>query len=138
MTQIFVDTWAWYALVDVADNDHALAQIANEDLLNAGYTFVTTNFILAETLTLIRYTIGHSVAVQFRSMLDELIETQLVKFIRVDENQENQAWTLFQHFADQKFSYVDCTSFVVMQHLNINEVFTADHHFMIMGFTLVP
>jgi predicted nucleic acid-binding protein len=62
MSAIFVDTWAWYALVDAADSDHPLAQIANEELLNRGHTFVTTNLIVAEALALIRYHLHHAAA----------------------------------------------------------------------------
>ncbi len=52
MPEAFIDTWAWYALADRADKDHELAQLANDELLDAGFTFITTNFILDETLTL--------------------------------------------------------------------------------------
>lgn len=46
MTPVFVDTWAWYALADRNDSDHLVAQLANEELLDAGHTFLTTNFVL--------------------------------------------------------------------------------------------
>ena len=60
MSRVFVDTWAWYALIDKADVDHELAQLTNDELLDAGHTFVTTNFVLDEALTLIRYKVNHS------------------------------------------------------------------------------
>lgn len=44
MQQVFVDTWAWYALSDRKDTDHGVAQAANVKLLDKGYSFVTTNF----------------------------------------------------------------------------------------------
>ncbi len=56
MSKVFVDTWAWYALADTADADHAAAQATNDRLLNEGDVFVTSNFVLAEAITLIRYT----------------------------------------------------------------------------------
>ena len=31
MNAIFVDTWAWYALVDTQETDHLVAQLANEE-----------------------------------------------------------------------------------------------------------
>ena len=58
--------------------------------------------------------------------------------VRVDETHEALAWQIFEQYADQQFSYTDCTSFAVMQALNLSEAFTADRHFAIMGFTLVP
>ena len=138
MSPVFVDTWAWYALTDTSDHDHALAQLTNEDLLNSGQTFVTTNFVLDETITLIRYNLHHAVAVRFRNMLQKLIDAGLVELVRIDETHEDVAWRIFEQYADQKFSYTDCTSFTVMRALKLTYVFTADHHFATLGFILVP
>lgn len=137
MSRIFVDTWAWYALADRVDADHILAKLLNEQLLDQGHTFVTTNFVLSETVTLIRYHLHHQAAIQFWEMLRTLIEAELLQFVRVTESHENAAWTIFEHYADQKFSYTDCTSFAVMRDLGLQQVFTGDHHFATMGFILV-
>lgn len=48
---IFVDTWAWYALTDRNDVDHHVAETTNKQLLAEGHTFVTTNYVLSETVT---------------------------------------------------------------------------------------
>ena len=53
------------ALTDRADGDHLLAQLTNAELLEEGHTFLTTNFVLDETLTLIRYHVSHKAAVEF-------------------------------------------------------------------------
>jgi uncharacterized protein len=137
MSAIFVDTWAWYALVDVADSDHSLAQIANEELLNRGHTFVTTNLVVAETLTLIRYHLHHAAALRFHQTLQQLVASGLLQLVRISEEHEAAAWTIFAQYADQAFSYTDCTSFAVMRDLQLDHVFTADHHFATMGFQLV-
>ncbi len=137
MSRIFVDTWAWYALADVADADHIHAKHINEHLIAQGHTFVTTNFVLSETLTLIRYHLHHQAAVRFWTMLQALIDAKLVQFVRVTELHEEAAWEIFEHYADQKFSYTDCTSFAVMHDLELQQVFTADHHFVTLGFLLV-
>ena len=76
MSKVFVDTWAWYALADVADADHKAAQQANEQLLDQGHTFVTTNFVLSETITLIRYHLHHAAAVRFWHALQELVAAE--------------------------------------------------------------
>jgi predicted nucleic acid-binding protein len=55
VTRVFVDTWAWYALTDSVDAGHGLAQLANDELLDSDCAFVTANFMLAETITLLRY-----------------------------------------------------------------------------------
>lgn len=138
MNRIFVDTWAWYALVDTRDHHHLVAQLANEALLDQEYTFVTTNFVLAETLTLIRYNIGHTTAVQFRKQLQHFITAALLEYVTVDGALEQAAWQIFERYHDQDFSFIDCTSFAVMQRLGLTEAFTGDHHFRVMGFVLRP
>ena len=138
MNKVFVDTWAWYAMADAADTDPTLAQLANEQLLAENYTFVTTNFVLAETITLIRYHLHHTTAEQFRDMIQQLIYAGLVELVRINEAHEATAWEIFKQYADQKFSYTDCTSFAMMRDLKFSHVFTADHHFAVLGFTLVP
>ena len=69
MTGIFVDTSAWYALVDSDDADHGKAAAffsANTTTLS------TTNAIFSETVTLIRYRIGHDAALSFGRKMKEL------------------------------------------------------------------
>ena len=138
MNAIFVDTWAWYALADTDDNNHLIAQIANEELQDAGYTLITTNFVVAETLTLIRYNLGHAAAVRFWYLLQELITDGLVEYIRIEAVHETVAWQIFERYGDQDFSFTDCTSFAVMRLQHLTEVFTGDHHFFVMGFILKP
>ena len=129
-----MDTWAWYALADTEDPDHEMARQANERLVDQGHTFVTTNFVLSETITLIRYHLYHAAAVRFWHTLHELISAGLVELVRVSETHENAAWEIFERYADQRFSYTDCTSFAVMEDLQLTYAFTADRHFATCGY----
>ncbi len=137
MSKIFVDTWAWYALADATDAEHAQAQAINDRLLSEGDVFVTSNFVLAEAITLIRYHLHHAAAVRFHQLLLQMVTGGLVEVVRITDEHVANAWTIFEKYSDQKFSYTDCTSFAVMQELNLTDVFTGDHHFSILGFTLV-
>ena len=136
--KIFVDTWAWYALTDRSDTDHKTAETVNARLINQGHTFVTTNFVMSESLTLIRYKMHHDIAVQFWETIQQLDKSELVEIVRVNQAHEERAWEIFRHYADQDFSFTDCTSFAVMQELQLSRAFTGDHHFMTMGFVIVP
>jgi predicted nucleic acid-binding protein len=115
MSKVFVDTWAWYALADSRDADHEAAQQANTRLIDQGHTFVTTNFVLAEAVTLIRYHLHHAAAVRFWHTLQELGAADLVELVRVSEAHESAAWDIFERYADQTFSYTDCSTFAVME-----------------------
>jgi predicted nucleic acid-binding protein len=138
MRHIFVDTWAWYALTDRNDADHLIAEATNRQLIEERHIFVTTNYVLSETVTLVRYKLYHAVAVQFWKTTKQLIGSGLVKLIRVSALQEEHAWEIFEQYNDQDFSFTDCTSFAVMKELKLSRVFTGDDHFATMGFVLVP
>ncbi len=138
MKRIFVDTWAWYALINDGDSSHHIVEQTNSRLLNEKYVFVTTNYVLGETVTLMRYKVSHSMALDFWHSIQELVQDGLVELVRVSEVEEVTEWEIFEKYSDQDFSFVDCTSFAVMQNLSISEVFTGDHHFATMGFILVP
>jgi predicted nucleic acid-binding protein len=135
MPQIFVDTWAWCAIVNRRDAAHKGAEELNKELLEGRYIFVTTNFILDETYTLIRARIGYQAAVDFGDKIKRLRELGLLKIIRIDQEVEEAAWELFVKYKDMKaLSFTDCTSFIVMHQLDLQEVFTDDEHFHYPGF----
>lgn len=46
-------------------------------------------------------------------------------------------WMAFR-YRDKRFSFTDCTSFVVMQELKIARALSTDAHFRQMGFQAVP
>jgi predicted nucleic acid-binding protein len=138
MSQAFVDTWAWVALVDKKDSDHEKAKSVNKKLLDQGYTFVTTNFVFGETVTMLRYRVSHASAIKYHQMLNEMVDGGLVRLVRISEAQEKDAWQIFEKYTDQDFSHVDCASFAVMRTLALHEAFTNDHHFRIMGFITHP
>jgi predicted nucleic acid-binding protein len=51
----------------------------------------------------------------------------------------DRAWQMRRHYADKPdISFVDFTSFVVMQELGIADVFTGDDHFRKVGLGFRP
>ncbi|MDY6854421.1 MAG: PIN domain-containing protein [Thermodesulfobacteriota bacterium] len=130
MREIFIDTWAWCALINKMDSGHKAAQKANKDLVDQGYLYITSNFILDESYTLIRSRIGYKVAVEFGKKIKKLVELGAVKIIRITKEVEDLAWDLFVKYDDMEvLSFTDRTSFAVMREVNLKEVFTADGHF---------
>ncbi len=132
MNGIFVDTGAWYALVDSDDADHkaAAAFLASNTM-----PLMNTNFIFSETVTLIRYRIGHEAA---RSFGQKLMESSFVRVIAVTPTDEERAWDIFNKYRDQDFSFVDCTSFAVMERMKLSKAFGFDRHFSVMKYAVVP
>ena len=50
----------------------------------------------------------------------------------------DKARAFFFRYRDKEFSFTDCTSFVVMRELKLQEVLTTDHHFSQAGFLTLP
>lgn len=132
MKRIFVDTGAWYALVDKKDPDH---RAAASFLRSNKIPLLTTNFIFDETVTLLRRRLGWMIAGHFGKRLKD---SRLTTLVAVRRENEERAWELFLKFEDQEFSYTDCTSFAVMEALKIDTAFSFDHHFQTMNFQVFP
>ena len=66
MKRVFVDTGAWYALVDARDPDHPAVASC---LAQHGGRLATSNFVFDETVTLLRSRLGHRVARTFGETL---------------------------------------------------------------------
>ena len=134
MNLIFADTQGWIALSNKRDQFHQQALRINRRLISQHRRFLTTNFVLDETYTLLLRRIGHYGAITFGEMIRN---TPSVEIIHITEGIENQAWELFKRYSDKEFSFTDCTSFVVMRQLGLTETFTNDHHFEQMKFTIL-
>lgn len=70
--------------------------------------------------------LGYAAAIQFGKRLrDE--STTPVAFIEPTDEQE--AWRIFQRYKDHRFSFVDCTSFAIMERMKLNTVLAFDEDF---------
>lgn len=132
MNRLFVDTGAWYALVDKKDPKHNAAKhffLANK------MPCVTTNFIFDETITLISARLGWVVARDFGLKLKN---SKFTSLLPVKNEDEDIAWKIFLKYEDKNFSYTDCTSFAFMERLKLNTAFSFDKHFLAMKFNVLP
>ena len=130
---IFVDTSAWYALLDKSDANHHAAVNFKDSL---DHPMVTSNYIADEVITLARNRLGHKVAVEIGQ---KLWNESIANLIHVTPNDEKKAWAIFVKYSDKTFSFTDCTSFALMERVGITEVFAFDDHFMqYMNFIVFP
>ncbi len=131
---LFVDTGAWFALVDKSDKYHAQAIKVYPKLLNTYHHLTTTNLVIAETYILIRRAIGHQPAISF---IKNIAASPRIIKIYSDSVLEEAAENLLRKYQDQDFSYTDAVSFAVMKQYGITETFAFDEHFVTAGFTLI-
>lgn len=132
MQRLFVDASAWLALVNRADADHDRVRSV---LRSFEGRLVTSNFVFDETVTLCRYRLGHAVAA---TVGDTLLDPDTVDLVRVTSADERTAWELFIDRPDKTYSYTDCTSFVLMRRLGVEQVAALDEDFRREGFDVRP
>jgi predicted nucleic acid-binding protein len=133
--KLFVDTSGWVGYYDADDRWHAAAKAAMASLLDQGVTFVTTDYILDETITLLLYHAGRRWALAF---VEAVQGSRNVRLVQVDASIWEQAWQLFKQYDDKTWAFTDCTSFVVMRQMNLQRAFAFDHNFEQAGFELWP
>jgi predicted nucleic acid-binding protein len=123
--KVFLDTGAFLALADEDDDYHSVAKSIHAQLLGARAQLLTSNFVLAETYTLIRFKVSHNAAVEFMKQFDQTG----IKVLRVSEAIEHTAKSIFTRYDDKEFSFVDCTSFALIDHHRLDHAFAFDGHF---------
>ncbi len=133
---IFVDTGAWYALKATDDKYHGQA-VTFYDQLKAGRhgSLVVSDYILDETATLLMANKGGEMATNF---LSEALESKSVRLIWVDPQLFHRVAKSFKSGSIRGWSFTDCTSFELMNQLNIKDAFAFDGHFSEAGFNKLP
>jgi uncharacterized protein len=132
LDKIFVDTSAFYALLDRADPNHKEASSLWKLLMNNNFTLVTTNYVVSDTIQLLQNRIGYDAAkVWHRDILS------IIEVMWIDENIYQKAYELWLTLGIIPVSFVDCTSFVAMHHRNIEKVFCFQTHFKNHGFNMI-
>ena len=130
---IYIDTGPFLARYVEKDQHHAAATAAWEKLQRSGQRLYTSNFVLDELFTLLaRRTTYRFAAERARNILD----SQVIQILRPERKQEREAIELFAKYADQKVSFTDCVSFLLMKEAKIRQAFSFDRHFERAGFQL--
>jgi predicted nucleic acid-binding protein len=135
---IFVDTSAFLAIVNEKDNNHAAAIQFLEEIKNGKIRIkkiITSDYIIDETLTRIRYSVGHKEAVEWGK---DILASKVIEKIEIERKIFGSAWELFRTYEDKKLSFTDCTSFALMKKKGIDKAFSFDEDFKRLGFVLLP
>ncbi|MCG2727511.1 MAG: PIN domain-containing protein [Candidatus Methanoperedenaceae archaeon] len=96
---------------------------------------ITSDYILDETLTRIRYAVGHREAVERGK---EVLASKVVEKLEVGREIFEFAWELFETYEDKRLSFTDCTSFAIMKKRGVERAFSFDRDFEKMGFIPLP
>lgn len=135
MKFLFVDTAGWMACADAADPDHAAARSARDHWLDREGLLLTSDYIIDETLTLLRQRLGLGAA---ENWWHGIAASKRLQRELIHEERAERARATFFRYRDKDFSFTDCTSFALMREMRLREALTTDKHFRQAGFRMLP
>lgn len=130
-SEVLVDTSGFYALLVRGDDRHAEAVEWLRGARRRRRGFVTTDYVLDETLTLLRAR-GKSHLVE--GFIKGTLDSMVCRVLWTDVDRFTAVVKLFMRQADHDWSFTDCLSFHVMRELEVREALTKDVHFVQAGF----
>ena len=135
MTRVFVDTSAFVALRNRAEREHEAARAGLSRLVSERAQLFTSNYVFAETYTALLVRVGRAEAIEWGR---HFRAGAAIELLRVDEPMEEDAWALLEFHTDKRWSYVDATSFALMEREGVQTAFAFDHHFRQRGLAVLP
>jgi predicted nucleic acid-binding protein len=130
---VFVDTSAFFAVLDAGDENHEAARTAWDRLLADREDLHTTNYVLVETAALLQSRLGLEALREFAADVLPVVDLHVV-----DEGQHRSAFHALLVASRRRLSLVDCASFECMRRAGLERAFCFDPHFTEQGFTVVP
>jgi predicted nucleic acid-binding protein len=119
--RLFVDTAGWMSMADRNDKLHHKFVSMRDEWLEKGNLLLTTDYVIDETLTLIRMRIGIDGAEAWWGQVSDSPRLK-VEWIHFERAEKARRW--FFKWQDKSFSFTDCTSFVVMKELKLRKALT--------------
>jgi predicted nucleic acid-binding protein len=126
------------ALIWRRDRAHERARTHLATLRESRDTLLTSNLVLAETATRLRYDAGLEAALAFRALIEETAGAGILTVRYVDSELEAQAWDMMERYADRTLSFTDCVGAVTAHEARAAAVFGLDADFAVLGFALEP
>ena len=133
MSEVFVDTSAFYALLVEEDGNHDDARVAAESLRERGATLVTSSFVVLETVALLQARVGiRAVRIFYLNVLP------LLRIIWIDEELLHRAVNALLAASRRQVSLTDWATITLMRDHRIEQAFAFDEDFTRMGIDLIP
>jgi uncharacterized protein len=126
-----VDSSGFYAVLVKSDRMHPRAKELLKRAAQSRRRFVTTDYILDETATLLKARgHGHLAAALFETVF--ATAACRIEWMEPERFAQTQRYFLKRH--DQNWSFTDCFSFWLMRELGLRDALTTDAHFREAGF----
>jgi len=121
---IFIDTCAFFALINFSDDFHSIASDLFTKAAKSDEEFFTSNYVILETVFLLQRELGLTAVNDFRKLI-----LPIINIIWVDEKIHNDCLNNLISSEKKKISLTDYSSFYILDNFKIDSVFTFDKHF---------
>ena len=130
---VFVDTSAFYAVLDKDDENHVRGRDIWFRLLEQEQVLLTTNYVLIETCAILQSRLGIAALRGFHEDVAPVIQT-----VWIPERLHKSGVEAALAASRKRFSVVDCISFQAMREEGVQAAFCFDRHFAEQGFQILP
>jgi predicted nucleic acid-binding protein len=135
MRSVFVDTSAFVALRNRSEAEHEAARTTLAQLIAEGAALFTSNYVFAETYTALMVRVGREEAIEWGRRFRA---GGAIDLVHLDRATEELAWEILERYDDKRWSYVDATSFALLERGGERDAFAFDAHFSQRGLQVVP
>ncbi|HWX87888.1 MAG TPA: PIN domain-containing protein [Solirubrobacteraceae bacterium] len=135
VNRVFIDTGAFVALRNRAEREHELARSTLAALVEERALLFTSNYVFAETYTALLVRLGRDEAIEWGKRFHA---GNAIELIRVEPEVEREAWSILEAHTDKEWSYVDATSFALIEREDFTAAFAFDRHFAQRGLRVLP
>jgi predicted nucleic acid-binding protein len=134
---LFVDTSGWACYFDSDEPNHQKASDLCQSVIQHGKKLITTNYVISELLVLAiqrkRFPMADAI-----KMIETIRGRPYIEIVTIDRDLDTATLVLLKNRLDKVWSWVDASSFVIMQQRGITQALTLDHHFVQAGFIRLP
>lgn len=138
MRLLYVDTGAFIALIWTRDQDHGRMRAHFQRLRSDGVDLVTSEPVVAETATRLRYDAGLAAAQAFHAILQDATGAGSLRIVESDPELRRLTFGWMRRFDGLRLSYADCFGATVAEQQRVDAVLGLDDDFRVLGFALEP
>lgn len=131
VSDAFIDTGGFYAPPVRKDDRHSEAEAFMRRAAKSHRRFVTTDYVMDETATLLEARGLGWLAARFFEIVSE---SRALRVEWMDAERFEKTRTLFLRSTGRGWSFTDCSSFVVMKGLRLREALAKGGNFAEAGF----
>jgi uncharacterized protein len=129
---IFIDTSAFFAVLDKRDKDHSAADRIWQRIITTGDVLLCHNYVLVEVSALLQHRLGLEAV---RTFEEDIVP--VLNVLWIDERTHRSAVSALLAASRRSLSLVDCASFEVMRAAGIKAAFVYDSDFRAQGFDVL-